>query len=216
MPSLWKHIRVDPDLLAYMPFPEIKNEEGLRDAFADLQDSSEPICYAVIANPRRLNPLNEPSDDTIQTEVLGVVFYGSISTNDRTIEIGALFAPVLQRSAAATEVHYLLLKNVFDGDSEVLGKDSPRYRRVAWKCNHLNVKSRNSALRVGYIFEGTHRQAAIVKGRTRDDDLLSMLDKEWPLNKAALEEWQGEKNWNAAGKQVQRLQDIRSEMARRL
>lgn len=177
-----------------------------------MEASTEVICYAVLADPQHLNPQSEGLGGGPHTEVVGLAFYGNISAKDRVIEIGAMFAPVLQRSAASTEVHYLLLKSVLDEGSLVLGGCSPPYRRVAWKCNRLNVRSRTSAQRVGYVYEGMFRQSAIVKGRTRDDDTFSMIDKEWPVNKAALERWLDRANWDGNGDQMKKLQQIRAEL----
>lgn len=199
-------------LLVYMPARDVSSEQDLREDLEGLQDSSDIICYAVMANPKHLNPHPEGAGGGLHTEVIGLAFYGHISEKDRAIEIGVMFAPVLQRSAASTEVHYLLLKNVLDEGSPILGGSSPPYRRVAWKCNRLNVRSRTSALRVGYVFEGTNRQIAIVKGRTRDDDVFSMLDKEWPINKAALEKWFERDNWDGNAKQIKKLQQIQTEL----
>ena len=42
------------------------------------------------------------------------------------------------------------------------------YRRAEWKCDGLNEKSREAALRLGFTYEGTFRQHIIVKGRNRD------------------------------------------------
>ena len=36
---------------------------------------------------------------------------------------------------------------------------------------------------LGFVYEGTFRQAVIYKGRTRDTDWLSMIDKDWPQAK---------------------------------
>ena len=49
---------------------------------------------------------------------------------------------------------YLMMKNVFEN----LG-----YRRYEWKCDSLNKKSNKAALRLGFKFEGTFRQATIYK-----------------------------------------------------
>lgn len=201
-------------LVIYMPARDISTEQNLREDLEGLQDSKEIICYAIMANPEHLNPRPEGEGigEAAHTEVVGLAFYGHISESDRAIEIGAMFAPVLQRSAASTEVLYLLLRNVFDQRSPILGEGSPPYRRVAWQCNHLNERSRTCAFRVGFTFEGTFRQAHIVKGRSRDNDTFSMLDKEWPINKAALERWFDKDNWDQRGKQKRKLQQIRTEI----
>jgi RimJ/RimL family protein N-acetyltransferase len=65
------------------------------------------------------------------------------------IEVGHLaFAPRLQRTRAASEAMYLMMRAAF-----ALG-----YRRYEWKCNALNAASRAAALRLGFSYEGTFRQ----------------------------------------------------------
>src|SRR5262249_34808926 len=54
------------------------------------------------------------------------------------------------------------------------------YRRMQWRCNALNEKSRAAARRLGYRFEGIWYNHMIVKGRNRDTAWYSILDTEWP------------------------------------
>ncbi len=79
-------------------------------------------------------------------------------------------SPVLQRSPAATEAMYLMMRHAFE-----LG-----YRRYEWKCDALNAKSRRAAERLGFMFEGMFRQATVYKGRSRDTAWYSVIDSEWP------------------------------------
>ena len=75
---------------------------------------------------------------------------------------------------------YLLLRRAFDE----LG-----YRRYEWKCDALNAPSRAAADRLGFQFEGIFRQATLYKGRNRDTAWYSIVDTEWPAQKAAFEAW---------------------------
>lgn len=146
-------------------------------------------------------------------EVLGVIAYLDIHPNFRALEIGAvIFGPALARSAAATEAHYLMLRNVFEVKSPGLGGNSLPYRRVCWKCNHLNSKSRRAAERLGFVFEGTFRNHMIVKGRSRDSDWLSILEDEWPVVKGALEHWLERSNFDDQGRQIKAIVDIRASL----
>jgi len=61
------------------------------------------------------------------------------------------------------------------------------YRRVEWKCDSLNARSRAAALTLGFAFEGLFRQHMVVKGRNRDTAWFSMLDAEWPAARKALD-----------------------------
>ena len=62
------------------------------------------------------------------------------------------------------------MKNAF----ESLG-----YRRYEWKCDNLNKRSKKSALRLGFKYEGLFRQSTIYKKRNRDTAWFSIIDKEW-------------------------------------
>ena len=67
--------------------------------------------------------------------------------------------------------------------------DRLKYRRVEWKCDSLNERSRFAALRLGFQFEGVFRQHMIVKGRNRDTAWYSLLDNEWDGVKKNMERW---------------------------
>jgi RimJ/RimL family protein N-acetyltransferase len=69
--------------------------------------------------------------------------------------------------------------------------DELGYRRVEWKCDALNERSRAAALRLGFTFEGVFRKHMIVRGRSRDSAWFSFLDDEWPAAKQAIERWLG-------------------------
>jgi hypothetical protein len=46
----------------------------------------------------------------------------------------------------------------------------------------------------------------IAKGRNRDTEYFSMLDSEWPARKHAFERWLAPENFDAAGRQIMRLE----------
>ena len=77
----------------------------------------------------------------------------------------------LQRTTEGTEAIQLLLSHAFDE----LG-----YRRVEWKCNALNARSRAAAERFGFRFEGIFAQHRVVKGRNRDTAWYAITDDRWP------------------------------------
>ena len=94
------------------------------------------------------------------------------------IELGSIwYSPLAQRTGANTEATYLMLRHAFE-----LG-----YRRVEWKCDALNERSRRAALRMGFKFEGIQEAHYIVKGRNRDTAWFRMLDHEWPAARPGLE-----------------------------
>jgi RimJ/RimL family protein N-acetyltransferase len=131
--------------------------------------------------------------DNAAESPVGFAAYLNIEPAHRRIEVGSiLYAPAFQRTPGATEAMYLMARHVF----EDLG-----YRRYEWKCDALNMRSRQAALRLGFSFEGIFRQHMIVKGRNRDTAWFSMLDSEWPQRKASIERWLDPSNFDDEGRQ---------------
>jgi len=83
-----------------------------------------------------------------------------------------------------------------------------RYRRYEWKCDARNLASRRAAERLGLSYEGTFRQAAVIKGRNRDTAWFAAIDAEWPALKEAFLAWLAPANFDAAGRQRERLGDL--------
>jgi hypothetical protein len=84
------------------------------------------------------------------------------------------------------------------------------YRRFEWKCDAENLPSRRAALRLGFTFEGIFRQHMVIKGRNRDTAWFSMLDREWPARKHALEAWLAPANFDSKGRQRQSLSQLQT------
>jgi RimJ/RimL family protein N-acetyltransferase len=102
----------------------------------------------------------------------------SNSPENLKIELGGIwYSPLVQGTHANTEATYLMLGHAF-----ALG-----YRRVEWKCNDRNYRSRRAALRMGFQFEGIQEAHFIVKGRNRDTAWFRILDHEWVAVKMQLE-----------------------------
>ena len=112
---------------------------------------------------------------------VGMVSFLNIVADMQRLELGHIwYSPDSQRSNVNTEAIYLMLCEAFD---------RLKYRRVEWKCDSLNEKSRSAALRLGFKFEGIFRQHMIIKGRNRDTAWFSMLDDEWAAIKKNMEMW---------------------------
>jgi RimJ/RimL family protein N-acetyltransferase len=131
---------------------------------------------------------------------LGVASLMRIDPANGVIEVGNInFAPALSQTRAATEAMFLMMSRAFDE----LG-----YRRYEWKCDALNEPSRRAALRLGFTYEGTFRQAITYKGRNRDTAWFSIIDSEWPRLKAGFLAWLDPANFDGAGQQRQALQHL--------
>ena len=124
-----------------------------------------------------------------------------IDAANGVIEIGhILWSAIIARQRAATEAFYLFARHVFAD----LG-----YRRLEWKCNDENEPSKRAALRFGMRFEGVFRQHLVVKVANRNTAWFSMIDKEWPRNRAAFEAWLLPENFDREGRQIRSLSEIR-------
>jgi len=146
------------------------------------EDSLDPLFFTIV--------------DGATGRATGISSYLRIDTAHGVIEVGHLaFSPLLQRTRAATEAMYLMMKNAFD-----LG-----YRRYEWKCDALNAASRRAAERLGFTFEGIFRQAVVYKGRNRDTAWHSIIDSEWPDRETAFLAWLDPSNFDAGGRQRHRL-----------
>ncbi len=95
------------------------------------------------------------------------------------VEIGyTWYAERVQRTALNTEAKLLLCTHAF----EVW-----RVRRVTWKTDARNERSRTAILRLGARFDGilrAHKPAA--DGGVRDSAYYSMLASEWPAARLGL------------------------------
>jgi RimJ/RimL family protein N-acetyltransferase len=136
----------------------------------------------------------------IETGVLGgVASYLRIDPKAGSIEVGNInYAPVLQRTRAATEAMALMMGWAFDAG----------YRRYEWKCNALNAPSRRAAQRLGFSYEGIFRQALVVKGRNRDTAWFAVIDREWPALRKAYVLWLDHSNFDSNGRQIIALGDL--------
>jgi RimJ/RimL family protein N-acetyltransferase len=148
------------------------------------------------------DPLFHAIVDQASGRALGMAAFLRIDPAAGVMEVGHVyFSPRLQRSAAATEAMYLMMRRAF-GE---LG-----YRRYEWKCDALNGPSRAAAGRLGFRFEGIFRQAAVYKQRSRDTAWFSVIDGEWPALKAAFERWLDLANFDAGGRQRASLSSFRN------
>lgn len=129
----------------------------------------------------------------------GFASYLRIKPGTGSIEVGYIaMSPQLQRTRAATEAMYLMMKWAFEAG----------YRRYEWKCDALNRPSRRAAQRLGFSYEGVFRQATIVKGRNRDTAWFAVIDGEWQALEDAFRRWLSPANFDAAGRQRESLSDL--------
>ena len=173
----------DGRMWTYLPCGPFATAEQYREWMRHFVDDPTVVSLAIV--------------DAATSQAQGVAAYLRITPEHGTIEVGHLaFSPALQRSVAATEAMALMMRHAFDD----LG-----YRRYEWKCHALNAPSRRAAARLGFRYEGTFRQAVVVKGRSRDTAWFSITDGEWPSVRDAFERWLDPSNFDAGGQQRQAL-----------
>jgi RimJ/RimL family protein N-acetyltransferase len=176
----------DPKLWDYLPYGPFSERSTFNDWLNNHAANSDPYFFSVI--------------DRKTGQVQGILSLMSIVPAQGRIEIGHVtFGAPMQRSPKSTEAVYLLGQYAFE-----LG-----YRRLEWKCNNGNARSRYAAERLGFSFEGVFRQHMVVKGQNRDTAWYSILDSEWPAIGAGFERWLSDDNQTPAG-QVKGLAECRT------
>lgn len=129
----------------------------------------------------------------------GIASYLRIRPEAGSIEVGHIcISPRMQRGVHVTEAMFLMLDWAF----------AAGYRRYEWKCDALNLASRRAAQRLGFSYEGVFRNHMVIKGRNRDTAWFSVIDSEWPALKEAFAAWLSPANFDAAGRQRERLSDL--------
>lgn len=171
----------------YLPY-------GPFDTLADFTQWFEKTCFGS-------DPLFYVVTDKSSGKDIGIASYLRINPSAGSIEVGHIhFSPLLQRTPIATEAMYLMMSQVFEDSG---------YRRYEWKCDALNEPSKQAAVRLGFVYEGTFRQALTYKQRNRDTAWFSITDKEWPALKEGFECWLVEDNFDNTGKQRKTLLECR-------
>lgn len=151
----------------YMAYGPFSKKDDMLDWLKGCEASTNMNFYTVISNE-----LNQR---------VGMMSILNVVEPMRTLELGNIwYSPIVHFTKVNTEAVYLLLSEIFD---------RLKYRRVEWKCDTLNARSRAAALRLGFSFEGIFRQHFIVKNRNRDTAWFAMIDKDWSEIKINMEKW---------------------------
>jgi RimJ/RimL family protein N-acetyltransferase len=170
----------------YLPYGPFDDRGKFREWLVRVCAQQDPLFHAIV--------------DKASGAVKGFAAFMRMEPNAGVIEVGNVyFSRELRGSAAATEAMYLMMRHAMSD----LG-----YRRYEWKCDALNAPSRRAAERLGFVYEGTFRQATIYKGRNRDTAWFSIIDREWPDVRRALERWLKPDNFDDAGRQRAPLRSL--------
>ena len=170
---------------AYLPYGPFETLGEYAQWIESFENGDDPVFFAIVS--KKYN------------QSIGIASYLRINPAVGSIEVGHInFSPLLQRTTEATESMYLMMKWAFDNG----------YRRYEWKCNALNLKSRNAAQRLGFSYEGVFRQMTIVKGRNRDTAWFAMIDKEWERIEECFKEYLSDSNFDKENQPIISLSSL--------
>lgn len=158
---------VKSQIWTYLPYGPFAGAVDMKSWLRQQAQSTDPLFFTVFENSSR--------------QQVGLVSFLAIVPAMRRLELGHIwYGPEAQRTRVNTETIYLMLAEAFD---------RLNYRRVEWKCDALNGRSRAAAIRLGFKYEGLFRQHIIYKGRNRDTSWYAMLDHVWPTIKQNMVRW---------------------------
>ena len=186
--ELWDAAQGADDSWDYMGYGPFSSRDAMAAHVAEFASQHDPMAWAV-----------RPVSTGV---VSGWLTLMDIQPKHAAIELGHIwFSPRMQRTRAGTEAMFLLMR---------LAMDDLGYRRLVWKCNALNAPSRRAADRLGFVSEGVLRSAAVVKGRSRDTAMYSILSPEWPSVRDAIVAWLDPANAAPDGSTRRGLAEIRA------
>jgi RimJ/RimL family protein N-acetyltransferase len=191
--DLWEAYAIDAEHRnwTYLPHGPYATFEEFAEWVDRARATADPLFFAVL-------PLGGAGQQQHTARAAGVAAYLRIAPEAGSIEVGHInLSPLLQRTAAATEAMYLMMRHAFEQG----------YRRYEWKCDALNAPSRIAAERLGLKYEGIFRQATVYKGRNRDTAWYAAIDGEWPALRSAFERWLSPDNFDVSGQQRSKLRE---------
>ena len=159
----------EPELFAWMPIDMASSADAVRSWLTMSLDNAaagREVPFAIL--------------DAADGRVLGSTRFLELRLEHLRVEIGWTW---LTRSAWSTganvETKLLLLGHAF----EQVG-----CRRVEFKTDARNERSRGALLALGAVFEGVFRKHMVVRdGGPRDSAYYSVIDDEWPALKRQLQ-----------------------------
>jgi N-acetyltransferase len=112
--------------------------------------------------------------------IVGSTRYLALRPLDRSLEIGWTWLhPSAWGTGANVEAKFLQLEHAFEALD---------CRRVEFKTDALNERSRGALEALGASFEGVHRKHMLVRGgENRDSAWYAIVDDDWPSVRAMLE-----------------------------
>ncbi|MCC5579215.1 GNAT family N-acetyltransferase [Microtetraspora sp. AC03309] len=164
-PDLLAALGGDEEVWRWRPGAMPRSEADMRHMILRLRDNPETTQFAVIFKETG--------------RAVGSTGFWNVSGFDGSVEIGSTwYGRAYWRTGVNTECKILLLDHAFGS----LGLN-----RVVLKTDILNLRSRAAIERIGGVLEGIlRRQYRRADGTWRDSPYYSILDDEWPANRACL------------------------------
>lgn len=124
-------------------------------------------------------------------KAIGTSSYHDIRPAHRGLAIGYTWiGRAYQGTFVNPESKYLLLRHAFENLGAI---------RVHLQADNRNIHSQNAIAKLGAVKEGVLRKHILLPdGYARDTAMFSIIDDEWPIVKANLEERLGYVPWTAA------------------
>lgn len=113
-------------------------------------------------------------------EVVGLTTFYAIDAANAVLEVGGTYyRPDVRGAAVNPAAKRLMMGHAFDSGA----------RRVVYRVDATNARSRAAVLKLGAVQEGILRQDRVTwTGRIRDTVIFSILAQEWPAVRQALDE----------------------------
>lgn len=128
---------------------------------------------------------------------VGTLSLYNLDVQNGVAEIGNIhITPAIKRTSVSTEAIFLLLSYVFD----VL-----KYRRCEWQTDSFNAQGMISAERLGFHKEGVLHNKRILKSRSVDVVMYSIIQEEWNRVSSAVTVWLRTNNFDDRGHQIHPL-----------
>jgi len=162
----------------YLPYGPFGNEDVFAEWLRTYGVSDGRMFFAIV--------------DQATDKPIGQASFQNVVPRNGSIEIGNVrFSAAMQRSTAATEAIFLLMRHAFESG----------YRRLEWKTHAGNTRSRRAAHRFGLSWEGRFRSHMISRGRSRDTVWFACIDRDWQALQPAFTAWLAPDNFDEDGNQ---------------
>jgi N-acetyltransferase len=180
-------MKLEPQVLE-SPFVRLEpmaqtHREGLRaacEADAEIWTQLYPFSWAgEHFEPTWAKLMRDQADGNTQPyaviaggEVVGITTFYGIEQANSVVEVGGTYYRPDRRGGAVNPgAKRLMMGHAFASGA----------RRVVYRVDALNLRSRAAVLKLGAVQEGILRQDRLTwTGRIRDTVLFSILDSEWP------------------------------------